>query len=146
MMRRGSQIYALILIPLAALLSSCASGETGIKIEAAWARPAVQGANTAVYLQITNLDPDDAWISVESSEAEAAELHRSILQADGTARMERQDKIGLTQNETVELVPGGLHVMLFGLKQTLEPGDRINLSLVFNQHERVEINVPVKNP
>ena len=135
-----------MLILFATIISTCTGGKTGIQIEAAWARPAVEAANTAVYLSITNLDSDDAWIDAESPQARLTELHRSIILADGTAKMEHQEQIALPQNVTVELVSGGLHVMLIDLKQTLEPGDTVNLSLVFSQHERVNIDVPVKNP
>lgn len=145
-MINGLRFSLAVLILFATLSSSCTGGNTGIDIEEPWARPAEKGANTAVYLRITNLDSDDTWIDAESPQAGMTELHRSILQADGTAKMVQQDQIALPQNQMVELVSGGLHVMLIDLKQALEPGDTINLSLVFNQHENVNIIVPVKTP
>jgi copper(I)-binding protein len=145
-MIRKPVLWTILLTLLALLLNNCAADQTGIMIEAAWARPAAEGSNSAVYLRITNLDPEDAWIGVTSPQAAVSELHRSIIQADGTARMEPQAQIDLPQNETIELVAGGLHVMLIDLEQTLEPGDTLKLILVFSRHEKVEIDVPVKTP
>jgi hypothetical protein len=127
-------------------MTGCASGATGIAVDEAWARPGNESENTAIYLIITSWDGDDAWISAHTTVAKKTELHRSIKGDDGTMRMEHQDVIELPKDETVELMPGDLHVMLMGLTKDLVPGDEVTLKLVFANHDEIEIHVPVKTP
>jgi copper(I)-binding protein len=42
------------------------------------------------------------------------------------------------------LEPGGLHIMLIGLKQKLAPGDSIPLTLVFEHAGEVTVEIPVR--
>jgi copper(I)-binding protein len=44
----------------------------------------------------------------------------------------------------VTLKPGGLHVMLIGLKQPLEPGDMVDLALTFEDGSRIPVQAPVR--
>jgi copper(I)-binding protein len=74
------------------------------------------------------------------------ELHRSMMQDDGTMKMEQQTSIILPQDEVVELKPGGLHIMLMNLTRDLNPGDEVTLLLLFEHHEEMQISVPVKTP
>ncbi len=141
-----NQRFLFFLSLLLLSISACLPGDEGITIEGAWTRPGVEGENSAIYLHITNHDDDDYWISAESRSADRIELHRSTMQEDGTMKMVRQENIPLPRGERVVLEPGGLHVMLIDLDQTLEPGDMISLTLIFQDHERIYIDVPVRNP
>ena len=46
--------------------------------------------------------------------------------------------------ETVELKPGGMHVMFMGLKQPLKQGQRVKGTLVFEKAGTVEIEFTVQ--
>jgi len=54
----------------------------------------------------------------------------------------------LPAGQTVELKPGGYHVMLMELKQPLKDGDSVPLSLVVEgtdgKRETIELKAPVK--
>jgi copper(I)-binding protein len=46
--------------------------------------------------------------------------------------------------QTVELKPGGYHVMFMGLKQQLKPGDTVKGTLEFAKAGKVEVVYPVR--
>ena len=136
----------LILVVVSSLLSACTIGDARIQIEEAWARPALKGENTAIYMRIMSMDGDDALLLANALPAMKTELHRSTMTDDGTMKMEQQNQIELPINELVELKPGGFHFMLIGLTEDLEPGDELTLKLEFAYHAEIEINVPVQAP
>jgi copper(I)-binding protein len=75
--------------------------------------------------------------------AEVVELHTHVEEG-GMMRMRRIERIALPVGESVQLQPGGLHVMLIGLKRDLHPGDLIDLTLVRDDGERIAIQAPVR--
>jgi copper(I)-binding protein len=74
------------------------------------------------------------------------ELHRSVMNQDGTMSMEQQEQIALFNSETVASEPGDFHVMLMGLTRILSPGDELTLTLDCQHHGELTINVPIQNP
>ena len=91
-----------------------------------WSRPAPQGQNGVIYLEIRNGGAvDDRLIGVSMPLAEKVELHRSTME-DGIHRMEKVESIVVPAGGTVELAPGGLHVMLIGLKFMLMAEETIS--------------------
>lgn len=46
-------------------------------------------------------------------------------------KMEELAELDLPENQTVELAPNGLHLMLVGVKQPLKIGDEVTLTLTF---------------
>ena len=57
------------------------------------------------------------------------ELHLMRM-ADGVMEMRELKQIELPQGKTVHLEPGGLHVMLIGLKQQIQPGTQVPMTLI----------------
>jgi copper(I)-binding protein len=88
--------------------------------------------NSAVYFELSNTgDTADALTSVETELAEAAELHETTIDANDVATMMPLDRIELPAGGSARLEPGGKHLMLVGLDSELEPGDRVPLTLHF---------------
>jgi copper(I)-binding protein len=101
-------------------------------------------ANSAVFMSLENRsDQDQALVAAESDVSEIVELHTHIEEG-GMMRMRQIEKIDVPAGETVILQPGGLHVMLIGLKQALEPGQTIDLTLVFEDGSRMPVQAPVR--
>jgi copper(I)-binding protein len=86
---------------------------------------------------------NQALVGAESAVSEVVELHTHVEEG-GMMRMRRVDKIEVPAGETVTLKPGGLHVMLIGLKQPLEPGDAVDLTLIFEDGSRMPVQAPVR--
>jgi copper(I)-binding protein len=62
--------------------------------------------------------------------------------------MSAVEGVELPANRTVQLAPGGYHVMLMDLKRTLKVGERVPLRLTFElsgkKRETVELEVEVR--
>jgi copper(I)-binding protein len=109
-----------------------------------WIRPST-GPNTAAYLTITNTDDQpDRLVTVKSEHADMVELHNNI-EEDGVMKMRPVAAIEIGK-DPVELKPGGLHIMLMGLRNSFQGKDSIPLTLVFEKAGPVTLNFSVKEP
>lgn len=126
------------------LLSACGTEGTDIEAHDYWARAAPKDGNGAVYMLLHNHSTeDDALVGVSTDVATAAEIHLSQMNADGVIEMSQQESIFMPVDVDLELKPGGYHIMLVGLKQDLNPGDEIIITLHFMHHEDIILTVPV---
>ena len=92
-----------------------------------------------VYMTLTNNSAKaDRLLSVTTAASEAAQVHESV-EKGGVATMKPVGVLEIPAGGTVELKPGGLHVMLTGLKAPLKKGDMILLELKFEQAGPVEV-------
>ena len=93
------------------------------------------------YMTLENSgDTNDTLIEVRVATIPRVELHLSETDANGVARMIKQDGIPVPAGETVTLKPGGLHVMFMGLNgDPFELGEEIPATLVFEQAGEVEV-------
>ena len=133
----------------ALLLASCSkSGTPDIQISDAWARETVTGQTaTAAYLTVVNRGSgDDRLISVEATAPAKAMLHASE-RSGGISRMREMGAgLALPAGTTVELKPGGYHVMLLDLKAPLAKGASVPLTLVFQDAKGVESKLDLTVP
>lgn len=91
------------------------------------------GATSAVYMKINSGGMADKLIKAESAVANAVELH-TVEMKDGMMQMHPvEGGIEVPATGTLELKPGGYHVMLIGLKQELKPGDKFDVKLTFEK-------------
>jgi len=128
------------------LVSACAKpGE--FKVMDAWARPAASGDNGAVYFIISNAtNTGDTLLNVSTDVASVAEVHMSMMDSNGVMSMQMQEFVSVPAQQEVIFKPGGLHVMLFNLKQDLKVGDTITLTMNFKEAGDVVIDAPVREP
>lgn len=111
-------------------------GNTTVKN--AWIR-ATNGKNAAVFCIFENPE-GDRLLKVEADVADSAELHAHVHEGD-IVRMRAIDNLPI--KDTVVLKPGGLHIMLIDLHQSLKEGDQIPLKLMFEKSGSIVIDVPV---
>jgi copper(I)-binding protein len=136
----------LILLTILLITSACGNPD-GIAVQDAWARPGFRGDNSAVYLSIINFNKQGyGLIGAYSDVAGGAEIHLSKMDAEGTMTMERQDRVAIPGNDTVELAPGGLHIMLVNLVKDLSVGDAFSITLEFQRAGDITFEVEVKQP
>ncbi len=129
------------------LVSACGKAPSG-KIEASdyWTRSSMAGNTGAVYMILTNgTGQDDQLLGASSDVAEAVEVHKSMVDANGVMQMQPQEFVDLPKGEAVEFKPGGLHIMFIGLKKDLNIGETITVTLHFKNYEDVTLTVPVKD-
>jgi copper(I)-binding protein len=80
----------------------------------------------------------DHLLSISTAASYTAQLHESV-EKDGVATMKPVETLEIPAGGMVELKPGGLHIMLTGLKAPLKMGDMIMLELKFEQAGTVEV-------
>lgn len=142
MVRKGLPVLALL---LSILLASCAF-TGGLEVREAWARSALAGNNSAVYFVIdNNTRQNDALTGVTGDIAAAIEMHMSSIDSNGVAQMQPENAILVPSSATMELKPGGYHIMLMNLKNDLKPGDTFSLTLQFRVSGDQAIQVKVKD-
>ncbi len=122
---------------------SSPSGE--LEVANVRARPApLAGGTGAIYFTVTNgTDAEEQLVAASSPAAEAVELHETV-DDNGVMRMVHQPEgFTIPPGGTLELMPGGKHVMLIGLDEPLEVGDTVELTLTFAQAGDQVLDVPV---
>ena len=84
----------------------------------------------------------DEIVGVTSDVAESVEMHESRMTGD-VMEMRQVQSVPLGAGEQVTFEPGGLHIMLVGLKQDLKTGDEFEINLLFKNHNDLRVNVDV---
>ena len=135
---------ALTLPLLAAVLAVPAVAKAPTLHVSGWARPTVAGQNgSAAYLSIHNAGPGaDRLLALSSPVAASASLH-STNTAGGVVRMRGAGPQLIAQDKVLAMKPGGIHVMLTGLKAPLRAGTRLALTLRFERAGIVRTSVPI---
>jgi copper(I)-binding protein len=118
-----------------------------LTVKNAWARtPLAPQNNTAVYMVLENASSmPRSVVSVSTQDAERAELHEVRMEG-GMMTMMPTKEIAVPAKGSVELKPGGFHVMLFTLKKPLKPGDQVNIVLKLSGGASVPVTATVRAP
>jgi copper(I)-binding protein len=103
------------------------------------------GRPAAGYLSITNPGTTaDALIAASSSAASMVEIHETTADASGMAGMRPVARIDVPAGASVELKPGGYHLMLMGV-ESITVGTTVDLELTFEKAGKVQIKAEVKS-
>jgi hypothetical protein len=117
-----------------------------LSIEGAWTRATAHGAKVAAgYLTIRNSGSEaDTLVSVETPVAARGEIH-DMTMTEGVMRMRRlPDGIEIPAGGSVELKPGGMHLMFIELKQASVEGGRVAVKLTFKSGAVAELELPIR--
>jgi copper(I)-binding protein len=138
---------------LALALATAASDATAedfsigtLQIGNPWTRATPKGSTVAgAYMKITNQgSAPDRLVGGSAAVAGRFEVHSMVME-QGVAKMRPvEGGLEIKPGETVELKPGSLHVMLMGLKQPLEKGQKVKGTLQFEKAGKVEIEYAVE--
>lgn len=158
------RIGLLLALGLAAALvaAGCGSddGDGGITVTGAWSRKSPMVANAAaVYLDVRNTgDADDQLVSasVPPTVAKKVELHETVAETPATMTgattmpgaapmmtMKPVEAIDLPAGRTVQLKPGGYHIMLLDVAD-LRVGSTFELTLEFANAGKTTTEVEVR--
>ena len=149
------KIRALSALPAILLPLCCGGGDAdgGLRLLDAWVRPmaveveeggSLSRANSAVYLMVRNPGSGpDRLLGGETPVAAAVEVHESFLEGD-VMRMREVATVEIPPGGDLEFKPGGLHLMLLDLRQALNVGDTISLTLTFQESGSMLLRVPVQ--
>lgn len=143
-MRMISLAIAAALIAYGAATQEFRAGP--ITISHPWTRPTPGTATPGVgYMTLDNHGPeDDRLVAATSSAAETVTMHRTEVNG-GIARMLPQEGgIAIPAHGSARLEPGGLHLMLGGLKAPLALGQAVPLTLTFERAGTVAVELKVE--
>ena len=59
--------------------------------------------------------------------------------------MHQLQSVPLEAGEEVTFEPGGLHIMLIGLKQDLKTGNEFEITLQFKNEAEIKVTIPVQD-
>ena len=133
-----------VIIFISCLFSFSALGQLNIYLGDAYSKEMPPfSENIAVYITVGNLG--DHGISLEnvtSEDADSAMIHRSIMK-NGMITMEYLSELYIPPRGNIRLEPGGLHIMLVGLKRSFRAGDKIRMNLNFSNGLVLKVDVPI---
>jgi len=139
-------LMALAATPSTALTNQVAQDATNASIgtliiQDAFTRPTPGGATVAVgYMAITNDGAaPDRLVAVTSDMAAKTEIHESKMQNGVMEMRELTDGLVIAPGDTVDLKPGGNHIMFLNIKQPVKVGDIIHATLSFENAGQVQI-------
>lgn len=96
------------------------------------------------FITITNKGgEDDKLVSATSDKAGEVQLHEMAMEGDVMKMRQLTDGIAIPAGETVELKPGGLHLMFFKVSEPFKEGETVNLTLTFEKAGAVDVALPV---
>jgi len=103
---------------------------------------AVPGDSAAVYVELENSGGDDALIGATCDCDAEISLHVTE-DLDGISIMTGADRLDVPTGSTLELDPGGSHLMVQDLQSPLTAGSTIDITLHFECSEDLSVTVPV---
>jgi len=138
---RAALALALVATPVAAFAQDNTTAR--IEFDHPWARVIMMSRPAAGFVTVHNRgDTADRIVAVRSPMAERVELHNHIM--EGNVMMMRPvDAIEIPAGGRVSLEPGGLHLMIFGLKQLPKKGDSLPVTLEFERAGAVDLDLMV---
>jgi len=129
-----------------AIASSTAVAGDQIEVKNAWARPTIgSGRISAAYFQLRNSTKEVLSLTGIELAIGNAEIHESLIE-NGVMRMRSRDEINIAPGESVDFVPGGLHVMLMNLKQPLELEKTFTMILKTKDDRTIPVTVKILKP
>lgn len=130
------------------LLAAASHASAEVQISDAWARFTVQGQQAGgVFMTLSNTgNQAERLLGGRSPVARKVEIHTHTMH-EGRMRMEElTNGLTLAAGSQEILRPGGLHVMLIGLKQPLTAGQTFPLTLRFANGKTQTVQVQVRRP
>ena len=135
------------------LALACTSRAPRIEVKGAWARPSVArgmedpappDSPGVVYLTVGNRGGlPDRLLSATTEVADVVEIHETRVEGERTRMVHLVDGAAIPARATLVLRPGGMHLMLLGLRRHLRPGESFPLTLRFETapHQTVQVEV-----
>ncbi len=129
------------------LASATTWAQAPVHIDQAWARASVPGQQASGAFMHITAQENLRLVGVSTPAAAVAEVHEMKMEGD-VMQMRAIPALDLPAGKTVELKPGGYHLMFMQLKAPLQAGSDVPVTLQFEnaQGQRLEqaLQVPVK--
>lgn len=112
-----------------------------IKIDAPWSRATPAGTSVAAgYVKLTNTGKAaDRLLGATFERAKSVEIHTMQHEAGVMKMRELPDGVELPPGATIELKPGGMHLMMLGLSEGLKANETVKGTLRFAKAGVVDV-------
>lgn len=129
--------------PAAAAASKTRIGDLLIRSARSRETPTAGGTGVGFMSIVNGGSEDDRLIAISSAAATRVEIHQMSM-ADGQMQMRAVgDGLAIPAGQTVELAPGGYHLMLIGLSQALVAGQTVTLELQFEKAGKASVELAI---
>jgi hypothetical protein len=117
-----------------------------LKIDHPWSRATPPGAKVAGgFMKITNTGSQpDRLIGGSAVAAGVFEVHEMKMEGNVMKMRALEKGLEIKPGQTVELKPGGFHVMFMDLKAPLKEGDKVKGTLVFERAGTIEVEYKIE--
>jgi periplasmic copper chaperone A len=102
-----------------------------LTVHDAWVRGLAKGQSVTPVYMVLQSDSAALITGVTSSAAARVELREMAMEDKGPLKPKLVDSFLLSAKEPFRLSPVGAHLMLIGVKQPLQPGERVPLILEY---------------
>lgn len=118
-----------------------------LKIAHPWSRATPGGAKVAGgFMTITNTGKEpDRLIGGSAVPAGIFEVHEMRMEGNVMKMRALEKGLEIKAGQTVELKPGGYHVMFMDLKSPLKEGESIKGTLIFEKAGTIEVEYKIEN-
>jgi copper(I)-binding protein len=137
---------ALAALAALALHAEPAAPAGALTVTGAWVRAIPGSAVAAAYMTLHNGGKQPVRVTgARSALAGHAMIHETRLE-NGVSTMRPHEPLEIAPGASVELKPGGLHVMLHDLAHPLAVDEQVPLELLLDGGGRVELTARVRPP
>jgi copper(I)-binding protein len=138
-------VVASVLLPAALMPSLAHAQASPLTVVNAWVRKPPGVDTAAVYFVLKNAGPGAITITgVSSPIAEHVMVHETST-VDGQSRMRMKDTVVIAPGTSVAFSPGGLHLMLSGLKKEIPVGAKVPVTLQLEGGSEVSVTAVVRS-
>lgn len=115
-----------------------------VTVRQPWSRPAQAGMNGVGFFTLANGGKTPVVLKgVESPAAGKVEIHQSAMNG-AVMTMRRQDTVTIPAGGQVAFAPGGYHLMLLSLKSAQAVGQKVPVTLVFDNGRKAQVQLIVQ--
>ena len=118
--------------------------QNNLQVKNQWLRPGAKGMGTALYFEVENpTDKPDTLYKITSDISSMIQLHETYAK-DELMGMREVGEFVIEPESSLELKPGGYHIMVMKLKRDIKKSDEIEFKLHFKNAGSIIIRAKVK--
>ena len=118
--------------------------QNNLQVKNQWLRPGAKGMGTALYFEVENpTDKPDTLYKITSDISRMIQLHETYAK-DELMGMREVGEFVIEPESSLELKPGGYHIMVMKLKRDIKKSDEIEFKLHFKNAGSIIIRAKLK--
>ncbi|NRA64672.1 MAG: copper chaperone PCu(A)C [Pseudobacteriovorax sp.] len=138
--------YIIYVLYFLTICTAASGDEAGLKTTDFYVRetpPTIK--TTAAYGKLLNRSKSSLIISeISSPQAKTIEIHSTKVDEKGMVEMDEVTSLRIPPGKSVRFEPGGLHIMVMGLKNPLKAGEQLEVDITFSKGKPLKLMIPVR--